>query len=388
MMEHTTLNPPSQSLRKELKAVLDNGNPRFDVHCHLFTRDYIPDNYFHFRLPWLMKRSMLRRLIRILKGRKKDDDTWTQHATDFMDVARKETLAEVAAEMFQQSEDDFLYCPLMMDMTQAFGESTVHDMHVQLDAMREARNAHPDRMLPFVALDPNNPDMEELFLKAFSDDYQFYGVKIYPLLGYLPNHPKLMEVFEVCERLGIPVTTHCGGNATRALANTYELPFRRYDSQSQEVDDIHVVSFKNEADKGLFFSDPARWLHVLERFPKLRLNLAHFGGDDEWKRFSKKDSDTWVHRIVGMMEDYEHVYTDVSFLIHLTEKRHSGFLETFEELLHEKELVRNRTLFGSDYYMVLIHEKLPLVTRNFLFRLDDALEHKLTRENPRRFLGL
>jgi len=56
--------------------------------------------------------------------------------------------------------------------------------------------------------------------------------------------------------------------------------------------------------------------------------------------------------------------------------------------LKEKELVRNRTLFGSDYYMVLIHEKLPSVTQNFLFRLDDALENKLTRENPRRFLGL
>jgi predicted TIM-barrel fold metal-dependent hydrolase len=126
----------------------------------------------------------------------------------------------------------------------------------------------------------------------------------------------------------------------------------------------------------------------LERFPKLRLNLAHFGGDEEWKRFSRNNPNTWVHRIVSMMEDYEHVYTDVSFLLHLTEKRNSGFLETFEELLKEKELVRNRTLFGSDYYMVLIHEKLPSVTQNFLFRLDDSLENKLTRENPRRFLGL
>jgi predicted TIM-barrel fold metal-dependent hydrolase len=388
MIDANTLKNPSKNLSKELKAMLENGNPRFDVHCHLFTRDYIPDNYFHLRLPWLMKRRMLRRLIRILKGRKKDDDTWTQHASDFMEVAGKNSLAEVAAEMLQQSEADFLYCPLMMDMTQAFGESTVRDMHVQLDAMREVRNSHPDRMLPFVALDPNNPDMEAIFLKAFSDDYHFYGVKIYPLLGYLPNHPRLMDVFEVCEALGIPVTTHCGGNTTRALANAFELPFRRYNSQGCNVDDLVSVSFKNDTEKGLFFSDPVRWLPVLERFPKLRLNLAHFGGEEEWKRFSRNNPNTWVHRIVSMMEDYEHVYTDVSFLLHLTEKRNSGFLETFEELLKEKELVRNRTLFGSDYYMVLIHEKLPSVTQNFLFRLDDSLENKLTRENPRRFLGL
>lgn len=388
MIDVKHLHRPSQNISPELKSMLEKGNPRFDVHCHLFTRDFIPDNYFHLRLPWLMKRSTLRRLIRILKGRKIDDDTWTQHATDFMEVARKDSLVQVADEMLSESEEDFLFCPLMMDMTQAFGETTVRDMHVQLDAMREARNAHQERLLPFVALDPNNPDMEALFLKAFSDDYRFYGVKIYPLLGYLPNHPKLMDVFEVCEALGIPVTTHCGGNATRAIAKTFDLPSRRYNSQGQIVDECLSVSFKNEEEKGLFFSDPARWLPVLERFPKLRLNLAHFGGDDQWKRFSRKDSDTWVHRILSMMEDFDHVYTDVSFLLHLTEKRHSGFLETFEELLLDKELVRNRTLFGSDYYMVLIHEKLPLVSRNFLFRLNDELENKLTRENPRRFLGL
>jgi len=388
MIDANTIRRPSENLPENLKAMLENGNPRFDVHCHLFNRDYIPDNYFHLRLPWLMKKRTLRRLIRILKGRKRDDDTWTQHATDFMEVARKDTLVQVADELVNNSEEDFFFCPLMMDMTQAFGETTVRDMHDQLDAMREARNTHADRLLPFVALDPNNPDMEAIFLKAFSDDYHFYGVKIYPLLGYLPNHPRLMEVFEVCEALGIPVTTHCGGNTTRAIANTFELPIRRYDSQGEKVDERLSVSFKNDNDKGLFFNDPIRWLPVLERFPKLRLNLAHFGGDEAWKRFSRKEPDTWVHRIVSMMEDYEHVYTDVSFLLHLTQKRNSGFLETFEELLRDKAVVRNRTLYGSDYYMVLIHEKIPQVTQNFLFRLNDELENKLTRENPRRFLGL
>jgi predicted TIM-barrel fold metal-dependent hydrolase len=388
MIDAKTLLRPQISLAPALKARLDNGNPRFDVHCHLFNRDYIPDNYFHLRLPWLMKKRTLRRLIRILQGRKKDDDTWTQHATDFMEVAGKDTLVQVADQLLSQSEEDFLLCPLMMDMTQAFGQTSVRDMHHQLDAMREAKNAHPDRLLPFVALDPNNLDMEGLFEKAFSADYQFFGIKIYPILGYLPNHPKLMDVFEICEKLDIPVTSHCGGNTTRAIANSFDLPFRRYDAAGQKVDDIQRVTFKNEVEKGYFFSDPARWIPVLQRFPKLRLNLAHFGGDEEWKRFIAKEPDTWVHRIVSMMEDYERVYTDVSFLLHLTEKRASGFLETFEELLGEKALVRNRTLYGSDFYMVLIHDKLPLLSQNFLYRLNDTLVDKLTRENPRRFLGI
>lgn len=380
--------PPAQQISKELKARLDGGNPRFDVHCHLFNRDYIPDNYFHLRLPWLMKRHMLRRLVRLLQGRRKDDDTWTQHATDLMEVAGKERLVDVAAELLNQSKDDFVCCPLMMDMTQAFGKTSTRDMHHQLDAMREAKNAYPDRLLPFVALDPNNPDMELLFQKAFSKEYGFFGVKIYPLLGYLPNHPRLMDVFEQCEALGIPVTTHCGGNATRAVANAFELPFRRFDTKGQKVDDMLSISFVSESEKGDFFSDPARWIPVLERFPKLRLNLAHFGGDEAWKRFSANEPNTWVHRIVSMMEDYEHVYTDVSFLLHLSEKRHTGFLETLEALLDEKRLVRDRTLYGTDFYMVLIHEKLPVVSQNFLLRLNDSKVEKMTRENPRRFLGL
>lgn len=379
---------PVRYLTPEMLARLDNGNPRFDVHCHLFNRDYIPDNYFHLRLPWLMERHVWRRLIRILQGRRKDDDTWTQHATDFMEVASGEKLVDVAAELLAQMDDDFVFCPLMMDMTQAFGSCSVRDMHHQLDAMREVRNAFPDRFLPFVALDPNNPDMELLFEKAFSEEYGFFGVKIYPLLGYLPSHPRLMMVFETCEKLGIPVTTHCGGNATRALADAFDLPFRRYDAAGRNVDDFQTVAFANETEKGRFFNDPDQWIPVLERFPGLRLNLAHFGGDDEWKRFSAREPDTWVHRIVNLMETYEHVYTDVSFLLHLTEKRHSGFLETFEELLKDKQLVSDRTLYGSDYYMVLIQEKLPLVSQNFLMRLEDAVVEKLTRLNPRRFLNL
>lgn len=388
MNETQNKKQPVRTIRPELKALLESGHPRFDVHCHLFTRDYIPVNYFHLRLPWLTKRNTLRRLIRILQGRKKDDDTWTQHATDFVEVAKKETMVEVAAEMLKQAEGDFIYCPLMMDMTQGFCGKTDLDMHAQLDAMREARNAFPDRLLPFVALDPNNPEMEAIFNKAFSAEYGFYGVKIYPLMGYLPNHPKLMEVFEVCEAFGIPVTTHCGGNSTRVIADTFHLPYRRYNAEGGEVDDLMPVTFRNEDEKGHFFNDPVRWLPVLERFPNLRLNLAHFGGDDAWKKFARKEPNTKVHRIVSLMEAYPHVYTDVSFLLHLTEKRNSGFLETFEELMNEKELVRNRTLFGSDYYMVLIHEKLPLLCHNFLFRISDELENKLTRENPRRFLGL
>jgi predicted TIM-barrel fold metal-dependent hydrolase len=261
-------------------------------------------------------------------------------------------------------------------------------MHHQLDAMREARNAHPDRLLPFVALDPNNPDMELLFEKAFSDEYAFFGVKIYPVLGYLPSHPRLMDVFEQCERLGIPVTTHCGGHSTRAVGSVFDLPFRRYDATGQPVDDVQTQSFDNENDKGRFFNDPAHWKPVLEHFPNLRLNLAHFGGDEEWIRFAASKPDTRVHRIVDLMEHYPNVYADVSFLLHLVEKPHLGFLHAFEELAREKELVSCRTLYGSDYYMVLIHEKLPLVEQNFLIRLDDALTEKLTQTNPRRFLGL
>jgi predicted TIM-barrel fold metal-dependent hydrolase len=388
MIETPLISRPEQRILPEMASRLEEGNPRFDIHCHLFNREYIPDNYLHVRLPWLMKRHVFRRLKRILQGRRKDDDTWTQHASDFLQMANHETLMDIANELLQNSPDDFVYCPLMMDMTQAYGKTSIQDMDVQLDEMREVRNNHPDRMLPFVALDPNNPNMEALFRKAFSAEYNFYGVKIYPLLGYLPNHPRLMEVLEVCEALDIPVTSHCGGITTRALANRFELPFRRYDERGQKVDDIMKVSFATEAKKGAFFNDPARWVPVLERFPKLRLNLAHFGGDDAWKDYAKGRPYTWVHQIVSMMDAYENLYTDVSFLLHLTEKSHSGFQEALEELLEEKERVRNRTLFGTDFYMVLINEKLPQVIQNFLVRLDDSLVDKLTRENPWRFLNL
>lgn len=335
-----------------------------------------------------MNRHFLRRLIRILKGRKTDDDTWTQHACDFLQITKHETMLDVAKEMLHQDAGTTIFCPLMMDMSHAFGPTTIRSVHFQMDEMREVRNAFPDRMLPFVALDPNNPEMTLLFQKAFSLEYNFFGVKIYPLLGYLPNHPKLMEVFEICEALDIPVTTHCGGNSTRVLGRNFSLPYCCFDANGQRVEHRMDVSFMNEDDKANYFNDPQRWLPVLQRYPKLRLNLAHFGGEDAWKDFARHKPDTAVHKIVELMECYENVYADVSYVLHLAEKKQTGFLDSFEALLEEKERVRNRTLFGSDYYMVVLQEKLPLVTRNMLIRLSDDLVEKLTFTNPRSFLNI
>ena len=377
-----------QRIHPAMASHLALGDTRFDVHCHLFTQNYIPENYFHVRLPWLRDQTIIRRLIRLLRGRKLDDDTWTQHAADFLRVAKHEKMLDVAQELLAGDKHTFVFCPLMMDMTQAYGRANVRSMRDQMDEMREVRDRYPERVLPFVALDPNNPEMMDLFQKAFSTAYNFYGVKIYPILGYLPNHPKLMEVFELCELLKIPVTTHCGGNATRANGLHFKLPYRHYDALGDQVDLVQSISFRSEAEKGAYFNDPKRWAPVLERFPKLRLNLAHFGGEDAWEDFSQKKPNTWVHQIVQLMEAYEHVFTDVSFILHLTEKRNSSFIECFEELLNEKTIVRNRTLFGTDYYMLIIHEKLPLAIQNFLIRLDDGLVQKLVTDNPKKFLNL
>lgn len=55
--------------------------------------------------------------------------------------------------------------------------------------------------------------MIENFYKVFSEksEHKFFGVKIYPSLGYLPSNPQLMEIFGLCEKKRIPVTAHCSG---------------------------------------------------------------------------------------------------------------------------------------------------------------------------------
>ena len=244
-----------------------------------------------------------------------------------------------------------------------------HDELARLAQEPELRG----RILPFAKIDPRADSMGTELWRAV-DTLGFRGVKIYPRLGYAPDDPRLMRhVYPEIESRGLPVMSHCsrGGVQGRTLSDHW-------------------------ADR---YTEPDACLPILERHPKLRICLAHFGGHKDWaayvnpddhRKFAGEYRDNWQVRIRELIGsgDYPSLWTDISYtLFHFED--YLPFLRLF--LMAEDEAgerLRSRVLFGSDFYMTR-QEKLS--ERAVCFRLRNALGEEVFRriaeENPARWLG-
>lgn len=203
----------------------------------------------------------------------------------------------------------------------------------------------------------------------------FIGFKVYPSLGFKPFDERLPYMhdnlkggdcfYDRCEREGIPILSHCSpGGMT-----THELPY--YMELDKEVDsgkqghypqdqqnsyystapgDATATSIdKQELAVSHFYYNyvhPRAWRNVLHKFSKLKLCLAHFGGDN----FPLGLGSDWVTEIIDLTKTYDNVYTDVSCWNFDKSKKF------FEEILTNGIYghLQDKILFGTDWYMTLV----------------------------------
>jgi predicted TIM-barrel fold metal-dependent hydrolase len=151
----------------------------------------------------------------------------------------------------------------------------------------------------------------------------------------------------------------------------------------------------------------------------LKLCLGHFGGDDEWKRFFERDRDNlasqlvrnpqkgidffpvengerkrgkleqvwrdadWYTIICSLMLQYPHVYGDISYIVHSEEiiplLKHT--------LIPEHARLRQRVLFGTDFYVVRNHKSDKNMLADILSHLSEEEFDLIARENPEQFLS-
>lgn len=243
---------------------------------------------------------------------------------------------------FKDDGSSFITGILMMDIEKGWSREPKTLVDEQMRELLGLVESHP--ILPFFSIDPRRADdsennLYELFLEAFpSDGPSFFGVKAYPALGYLPDDDRLRPIFEICEAKNIPVVTHCGGS----IISTFK------DSIDSIIDGQNVLTVNpNRKSLATQLNNPDKWEPVLERFPKLKLNFGHFGGSNVWE----KEDDANAHRIndiIDLMERFEGVYADFSFNI-ISPNSYQRFLATLEA----NPLVKSRSMFGTDFWVVL-----------------------------------
>lgn len=176
-----------------------------------------------------------------------------------------------------------------------------------MNALATLVNRQPSKLYPFFAIDPRRPGIIDLLLqgKLVTRSGPFYGVKLYPRLGYHPLAKPLMRVYEYCADNNLPITTHTSNGGFP----TWDTPCSTY-------------------------GNPANFEPLFIRFKdKLRINFAHFGNG----------SVTWGKTIQHMMKTYCGVYSDLSCYTHKND------LNSFKENFWNDPDVRKRTMFGTDY---------------------------------------
>lgn len=303
--------------------------------------------------------------------------------------------------------EKMIMIPLIMDFTKRQSEidrlyyaypsadRLLPYLKAMIEGIREYYEARPDGLFefyPFVGIDPNNHSMEymEKLLSEYVNtshimhaphtipDKPCYGIKIYPPLGFSPwpDSKSALEknryLYSFCEKNRIPIITHCDDQGFRGVS----------------------------AEEAWANTDPARWRTVLENYPDLIVDFAHFGKQYAITSRSNVQSiaarlrhhpdSPWFYSIISMMKDFDNVYADLSFTgcnpVFYDELR--SFMN--EQKDDEREKILSRILFGSDFSVNLL--KIESYTEYYsIFEespFSDEEILKIAEENMLRFIGL
>ncbi|PCJ06266.1 MAG: hypothetical protein COB16_13760 [Rhodobacteraceae bacterium] len=325
-----------------------------NCHIHTFTAQHVPEN-FPFPGAKYIRNNPGVILVLAWAARSLGQEQLSeqlQRLYQFQQQGARESQQEILNDVVKHYPGDTRFVILPMPM-QGIGFGSVpvslQAQHDELARMRDAANP-PGSVLPFATVDPRDPRSVRECLRALVD-LKFKGLKIYPRLGFAPDHPELMQkIYPLVDRLGLPVMTHCSRGGV----------------QGNDVCDY----------TGDGFTRPAAYLPVLRDFPRLRLCLAHFGGQVDWAAYvnasETRGGENWMEQIRDMISSgrYPNLWADISYTLF----QFDDFAPILRLLLSgtgdPSKRLRRRVLFGSDFYMTR-QEKLS--ERAVSIRLRDAL---------------
>ncbi|WP_172292997.1 amidohydrolase family protein [Pseudoruegeria sp. HB172150] len=342
-----------------------------NCHIHLFTRNHIPSDYpspllrpFR-RLPFLVR--FFAWVARVINRTDWADmlDRLYRFQQESDKVEQREILEAVRG--YYPEGTRFVVLPMDMSCI-GYGPvpMSLKEQHDELNRL-QVNDKAPGSIIPFATMDPRSQASIDEGMRAIRE-LQFKGLKLYPRLGFAPDDPALMDqVYPNLAEQGLPVMTHCSRGGV----------------QGRELSDF-------TADR---YSEPDAFLPVLQKFPKLRVCLAHFGGQRDWEAYARGEAptgnDNWQVRIRRLIcsDDWPGLWTDISYTLFYFDD-YIPYLRIF--LLADDDAgkrLRERVLFGSDFYMT---RREALSERDICFRLRNALGEETFRQiaetNPHAWL--
>lgn len=317
---------------------------------------------------------------------------------------------------------------LNMDFMDTKPSQRMKSFSTQLAEVMRIKEYYPDNFFPFLGVSPQHFSgqaladwAESYFSKGVTVNGKvypyFYGIKLYPALGFFPFDPRLTELYAYAEKHHIPVMTHCTRGGSQYIGATIEsLIPPRPDFLMPATPNANAIAAKNSIIKRIndyysngwiknnklgnndlacdLFSHPENYIPVLEAFPNLKICLAHLGGSNEVKQTQPpKDSELyqirkidcvrWFDRICAMMSQYQNLYTDISYT--LSDLDQNCVLDQIAHNLLSKDDIAPRVLFGTDFFMVE-QEKHEAVLYDLTKDKLSPYFINLTQTNPQSYL--
>jgi uncharacterized protein len=362
--------------------------PFYNCHIHIFSAQCAPKRFLEVGLgKWGVLAAPLKSSLETLVGRtvtgwlsklsgKKSSqlNNWSRYAS-FASIGTMSTQEMVFDNILQfyPSDTRFVVLSLNMDYMGA-GESDLN-FQGQIDQIIDLRKRNPDRILPFLSVDPRMGSAQHIavFVRKYIGTIQlpgdrtafrpFIGIKLYPALGFFPFDDRLKDVFKYCEDHGLPIMTHCtpsgafyvgklsaamGAPGTIGAPTNLRLPIRFTDKGNNTETDVFLY--------------PKNWECILQTYPNLKVCFAHMGGSTEiFLNKSKTRRSSWYEDVKELMAFHPNVYTDISYtlankdtwpeILALCQNRVTITRNGLIEDAPYKNTMGDRVLFGTDYFM-------------------------------------
>jgi len=343
-----------------------------NCHIHTFTTAHAPLYFPHPAVAIFRKVPYLVKVVRWLTGLL-PWEAWHDfmlRMENFHDTSQRRTQEEVLKEILFFYPPDARFVVLPMDMAkigQGPVQQDIFDQHSDLAALA-ANPKYAGRVIPFATAFPPRPEAADEVRRCF-ETLGFRGLKLYPKLGFAPDHPVLMnEIYPLCIKHNVPVISHCSRGG------------------------VYGRGWKGP--RGEAVSDPRAFIPVMKAFPDLRVCLAHFGGDADWQEYLNTGVDpddpdartrNWVTSIADMIRsgEFPNLYSDISYTIF----KFAEYMPLLSLYL-EDEVLRQRVLFGSDFYMTRQeHLSEKAVSIRLREHLGEAAFRQIAEVNPSAWLG-
>lgn len=352
-----------------------------NCHTHIFNRSVVPDKF----LPrWLMPIAKLlehkgtSKFFFNLFGKLKQHEIALlikkHHA--FLTIGDFKSQLEIFKYLQTFYPTGAGFCTLAMDLEFMQAGKVKQSFTDQLDELAAIKQdpAYRDLIFPFIFVHPERKGIFDI-VQRYIGEKGFAGIKLYPPLGYYPFDERLNEIYAFAEKHQIPITTHC---ARGGIFYKGEITERTHPKTGKPI----------KANKNKFFTDaytdPDNYRYVLDRFPELKINLAHFGGFDEWQKFLGNTIDdglpTWYEKICGLIREYPNVYSDISYTMF------NADLFNLLKLSIQDRTLKSQILYGSDFYMVEQETSERQFLTNVRAHIGETDFKQIAELNPKNFL--